>query len=186
MKRIGALVLILGTLALALSPDPGPREIMERREAELTARLDAGEVQIDAAELLDLMHDRSVRLRILDIRDEGAWNWFHLVDAERTRGNAILSWGADLDWDEIVVVVDQDGSESPTAWRLLQARDIGNSYVLSGGIEAWLDRFDGGIVPASALGDRHPAALPEVHHAFEYTARVKRLGKAPVLSGGCG
>jgi rhodanese-related sulfurtransferase len=186
MKRIAALVLLLGTLALALVPDPGPREILERRSAELTARLDAGEVQIQPVELLDLMHDRSVRLRIVDVRDEGAWNWFHLVDAERAAGDALLTWGTRLDWDEIVVIVDQDGSQAPDAWRLLQARDIHNSYLLDGGIDAWLAEFGGGIVAASALGDRHPAALPDVHQALEYEAKVKRVGKAPVLSGGCG
>jgi rhodanese-related sulfurtransferase len=186
MKRIGALALILGTLVLALVPDPGPEQIVQRRAAELTARLDAGEVQVAPIELLDLMHDRSVRLRIVDIRDEGAWNWFHLVDAERAAGDALLTWGADLDWDEIVVLVDQDGSKSPDAWRLLQARDMHNSYLLDGGIEAWLAEFGDGTVAASALGDRHPAALPDVRHALEYEARVKRVGKAPALSGGCG
>ena len=109
-----------------------------------------------------------------------------LVTAERVAGGALLTWGTELDWDEIVVIVDQDGSRAPDAWRLLQARDIYDSYLLDGGIDAWLAEFGGGIVAASALGDRHPAALPDVHQALEYEAKVKRVGKAPVLSGGCG
>lgn len=147
---------------------------------------DPGEVQIDPAELLDLMHDRTVRLRIVDIRTEAAWNWFHLVDAEHLYHSDLRSWGSDLDYDEIVIVVDQDGQASPEAWRILQAREIRSSYLLDGGIDAWMERFGQGLQPASALGDRHPAALPDAHHGFDYIGRVQRLGKAPVLSGGCG
>ena len=51
---------------------------------------------------------------------------------------------------------------------------------------AWLEAFDRGPEPAAALGNRHPAALPEIHGDLEFTSRVKRVGKAPVLSGGCG
>ena len=83
-------------------------------------------------------------------------------------------------------MVDQDGRRSPEAWRLLQAREIRSSYLLDGGIDAWMERFGQAFEPVSALGDRHPAALPDAHHGFDYIARVRRLGKAPVLSGGCG
>jgi rhodanese-related sulfurtransferase len=179
-------MLIVGTLILATLGDPGPEQILARRGAEFQGRLDRGEVQIDPAELLDLMHDRTVRLRVVDIRPEAAWNWFHLVDAEHLSGPALRTWGSGLDFDEIVIVIDQDGQSSPEAWRLLQAREISSSYLLDGGIDAWMERFGDGFQPASALGDRHPAALPDAHHGFEYSSRVKRLGKAPVLSGGCG
>ena len=154
------------------------------RNAELSARLDSGEVQIEPAELLTLMHDASVRLRIVDLRDEAAWNWMHLLDSER--GADLASWGTDLDFDEIVILVDQDGSSAPDAWRLLQARGMRNSYFLDGGIDAWLEEFDHGAVPAAALGRRHPASLPDLHDDLDYTSRVQRVGAAPVLSGGCG
>lgn len=186
MKTVAAVVLVGGTLVLAALGDPGPEQVLARRGAELQDRLDRGEVQIDPAELLDLMHDRTVRLRIVDIRPEAAWNWFHLVDAERLDHAALKSWGSNLDYDEIVIVVDQDGQGATEAWLMLQAREIRSSYLLDGGIDAWMERFGQDIQPASALGDRHPAALPDAHHGFDYIARVQRLGKAPVLSGGCG
>ena len=186
MKAVAATVLLGGTLFLATLGDPGPEQALARRGAELQTRLDRSEVQIDPAELLDLMHDRTVRLRIVDIRPEAAWNWFHLVDAEHLEPGDLESWGSDLDYDEIVIVVDQAGQDSPGAWRMLQAREIDSSYLLAGGIDAWMERFGHGIQPAAALGDRHPAALPDAHHGFDYIARVRRLGKAPVLSGGCG
>ncbi|RKZ11301.1 hypothetical protein DRQ53_03575 [bacterium] len=186
LKGLGAGVLVVGTLFLATLGDPGPEDVLQARGAEYQARLERGEVQIEAAELLDLMHDRTVRLRIVDLRNEGAWNWFHLVDAERVRPAQLRSWGEELDFDEITILVDQDGSQSPAAWQLLQARGIAASYLLDGGIDAWMELFGHDIQPASALGDRHPASLPDGHLDLQYTARVKRIGKAPVLSGGCG
>ena len=68
MKPVPAPVLVGGTLILAALGDPGPEQVLARRGAELQGRLDRGEVQVDPAELLDLMHDRTVRLRIVDIR----------------------------------------------------------------------------------------------------------------------
>jgi rhodanese-related sulfurtransferase len=184
IKLVGAAVLLGGTLVLMLLGDPGTSEMMRWKADHLQARLDAGEVQVEPAELLDLMHDRSVRLRIADLRDEAAWNYVHLVDAERLTDLEI--WGGDLDFDEIVILVDQDGTTAPDAWRHLQARNVGNSYLLAGGMDAWLALYDDSDAPAAALGDRHPAALPDLPDELEYEARVKRVTAAPVLGGGCG
>jgi rhodanese-related sulfurtransferase len=184
IKLLGAAILPAGTFALTLLGAPGTEPVLEWRGGEFRARLDAGEVQIEPAELLQLMHDRTVRLRIVDLRDEADWNWARLVDSERVVD--LASWGSGLDYDEIVVLVDEDGSTTPDAWQILQARGIQNSYLLDGGMAAWLEAFDHGPEPAAALGNRHPAALPEIHGDLEFTSRVKRVGRAPLLSGGCG
>lgn len=184
MKLLGAALLLGGTLALMLMGDPGPEDMMRWKAGELQARLDAGEVQVDPGELLALMHDRTVRLRIADLRDEAEWNYVHLVDAERLVDPA--TWGEDLDFDEIVILVDRDGSRSPEAWRQLQARHVEHSYFLDGGMDAWLALFGAGEQPGAALGDRHPAALPDADEDLRFVTRVKRVTAAPVLSGGCG
>lgn len=186
LKAVGAGALVLGSLVLATLGDPGTDPVLARRGEEFRSRLEQGEVQVSPAELLELMHDRSVRLRIVDLREEGAWNWFHLLDAERIGAAALPAWGAELDFDEIVILVDADGNTSPEAWKLLQARGIGNSYLLDGGIGAWMEQFGGAAEPRAALGDRHPASWPPARPDLEYTARVRRVGRAPVLSGGCG
>jgi rhodanese-related sulfurtransferase len=186
LKQLGAVALVGGTFVLALAGEPSTEEILARRGPELDARLAAHEVQIDPAELFDLMHDRTIRLRILDVRDEGGWNYVQLLDSEHLRPDAVADWGRSLDFDEIVVVIDGDGRRSPDTWKTLQAVGAANSYLLDGGMDAWLERFGPQVRPSAALGDRHPAAWPQSHHEFEYTARVKRVGKAPKLSGGCG
>lgn len=184
IKLLGAAILLAGTLVLTLLGDPGLEQVMQWQASETQARLEAGEVQVEPAELLALMHDRSVRLRIADLRDEAEWNWVHLVDSERVADPAI--WGDDLEFDEIVILVDLDGKQAPEAWRLLQARQIANSYLLAGGMKAWLDLFAPGEEPAAALGDRHPAALPDADEDLRYVTRVRRVTAAPVLAGGCG
>lgn len=186
LELLGATSLVVGTLLLAAIGDPGPDTLLRHQAPALQARLDQGEVQVDPAELLALMHDRSVRLRIVDLREEADWNWFHLLDSERVDAARLDAWGHDLEFDEIVILVDRDGASAPEAWQRLQARGIRNSYLLAGGTRAWLDRFGAGIRPAAALGDRHPASLPDAREDLDYTARVQRVGKAPAMSGGCG
>ena len=184
IKLLGAAVLLAGTVVLMLLGDPDTEDMMRWKADELQARLEAGEVQVDPGELLALMHDRTVRLRIADLREEAAWNFVHLVDSERLIDPE--TWGQDLDFDEIVILVDQDGSRSADVWRHLQARNIQHSYLLAGGMDAWLAQFGDGEEPAAALGDRHPAALPDADEELRFVTRVKRVTAAPVLSGGCG
>ena len=51
---------------------------------------------------------------------------------------------------------------------------------------AWLALFAPGEEPVAALGDRHPASLPDADEELRFVHRVKRITAAPVLAGGCG
>lgn len=195
LRIVGASALLGSTLVLAVLGDPTLDDQLRWRRDVLDRSLDARSVQIDPGELLELMHDNLVRLRIVDVRDEADFNAFHLVDAERVDCEALgTHWGRDLDLDEIVVLTGNDEARAESAWRMLTARGLANVYVLAGGLNRWMQLHGEGTVrprahfatastastdqasacfeeepflwsPPAALGDRHPASLPALDGA---------------------
>lgn len=216
-----ALVLFAGTLALV--GDPTLEDELAWRHDALEEILVSRTIHIDPAELLGLMHDDLVKLRIVDVRDEADYNLFHLADAERVDCDELTTtWGEDLARDVIVVVTSNDEARAEAAWRMLSARRVPNLYVLAGGLNQWVAIYARheprpataaasvaaaaatNLIPTdttqclsgepfawslpAALGDRHPASLPDPAHVPPRTfePKVKRVTTAPRPSGGCG
>lgn len=199
----GAVLLVGSTMVLALAGDPTLDDQLSWRQEELDAVLDARAVQIDPGELLELMHDNLVRLRIVDVRDEGDFNAFHLADAERVGCDDLRSrWGLALPSGTIVVIAGNDEARAEAAWRMLTARGVPNVYVLEGGLNLWVELYGLETVQprtryatasamssdraeacfqdepfrwavGAALGDRHPASLPALHAHPARTFEVK-------------
>jgi rhodanese-related sulfurtransferase len=168
-------------------------------------------VQIDPAELLGLMHNDYIDLRLIDVRDERDWNLFHLWGAERIPTEALVAQHErfmHLHSNAVIVLMGNDEAEATAAWQLLMATaNRPNAYILAGGINRWLNEYAGGKhgegpedrktdepdetlrYPLKwALGSRHPAALPDLHEAPDDDRIVKkvRLQKRVVRKGGCG
>ncbi|HKK70682.1 MAG TPA: rhodanese-like domain-containing protein [Candidatus Krumholzibacteria bacterium] len=222
-KFLAAAALIGTTMAMTLVGDPTLDDRLAWQHDQLEETLVSRDVHVHPGELLELMHDDLVRLRIVDVRDESDFNLFHLADAERVDCDALQStWGHDLVDDAIVVITGNDEARAESAWRMLRARGVRNVYVLAGGLNRWVELFSEPepqpheptasvasaaaalLLPvqtesclseepfawglSAALGDRHPASLPDAHRLepLDYQDKVKRTVKAPKLSGGCG
>jgi rhodanese-related sulfurtransferase len=201
--RLGALALLGTAAAVAVVglfvPDPAALRL--RREAE---RLIASrERHIEPAELLSMMHNNQVSLRVIDARTEAECNLFHLVDSalvERDRLGG--DWPKGLPSDAIKVVVSNDEARADVAAKDLMTRGVRNVYVLAGGLNRWLDtygprtarpvasagpdvlRYD---FPA-ALGASYPAAHPDILTTpqLAFTPKVKFDRPVIKVSGGCG
>jgi rhodanese-related sulfurtransferase len=175
---------------------------------ELEPRLTQRQVQIEPAELLELMHNDYLDLRLIDVRHERDWNLFHLWGAQRIPVEELAEHRntfAKLPTNGVIVLVSNDESKATEAWKLMMATaSRPNAYILAGGINRWLAEFspgqrrkdtaDPGTADetlrypfALALGSRHPAALPDPHRAAirPFTKRV-RLQKRLEKKGGCG
>jgi len=204
----GATLLLLAAATLAWYGQPTPAEKWEFLAPELEPRLTQRQVQIEPAELAQLMHNDYIDLAIIDVRSERDWNLFHLWGAERIPREALFSHRkrfANLPPNGVLVFVSNDEIAATEAWKLVMASAIQpNAYILSGGINRWLDEFLSR--PSAqrernddeadetlrhplkwALGSRHSASLPDAHHAGtpELVEKV-RLQKRVVKKGGCG
>lgn len=209
-KTLGAVALLLASGALALHGQPSLEKKWQYLAPKFEPRLLERQVQIDPAELLDLMNDDYIDLIVYDVRSEADWNLFHLMDSERvdlkdlpTQRQRLRS----LPSNGVVVLVSNDELKATEAWKRLMALAKPNAYILEGGLNHWLNIYGvpedetGGARKASlaqpdgtlrhhfklALGDRHAAARPDQHKVPHrtYTPKVK-LKQKIAKAGGCG
>lgn len=141
--KVLATVALLGfAFVMTLIGDPSLDEKLAWEHDAMEEILVARTVHVDPAELLGLMHDDLVKLRIVDVREEADYNLFHLADAERVDCDALqTTWGEDLAHDVIVVLTGNVEERAETAWRMLYARGLRNVYVLEGGLNAWVEAY---------------------------------------------
>jgi len=214
--KAGAVILLLAAFGLILVPQPGLSDRLVRLGPELDRTLSRREVQIDPAELVDLMHNNQVRLMLLDVRDEADFNLFHLLDAEhRGPGDLTTEFARSIDPEELVVVMSNDEVRATAVWKALRADGVRGAYILAGGINQWLDLYGGLADPPAlpvstaagttagmnretaeplryvfpaALGDRTEIAWPDPHHMHlpERTYTPKAKVLKPVTLAGGG
>lgn len=203
LELSGAVVLLLLAVGLALYaqvvPDPARPRLLHKAEQEIANR----QRHIEPAELLSLMRNNQVVLKMLDVRDESDFNLFHLVDAQRV-SSALLTddWIKSLAGDSIKVVMSNGERPANEVAKELLARGLGNVYILGGGINHWLETFGPGTAPRietdnpellcyafpSALGAHYAASNPDRWVVPEppFTPKVKLERKIVKVKGGCG
>lgn len=202
----GAGALVAGALAVLLIGQPTAAERWAAIQTEQAARLAAREVQIQAGEVLQIMHDPAIKLVMIDVRSETDYNLFHLEDAQHIPYEALAR--AVRDWrlepaNTVFLLMSNDEGQATRAWKLLASESLANVYILEGGINHWLSVFapqESGIRPVrfgsedqlrydfeAAVGSAYTAADPDPYRwELEYEPRLKLEIKRGPLGGGCG
>lgn len=187
-KTVGVTIAaVLGiSLALAWGPTSGLRaQALENKARRALAH---GDVQVSPAELATLMHNRQVNLAIFDLRDEAAFNRFHLIDAKRPSSLPEIRALPDK---TVKMLIADDENGATGAYQTLAALGTKQVYILAGGIRAWLALFapaDTGAVLAQALGAHHPASFPDLEHVQlpKFQPKVQQGAGPKKGPGGCG
>jgi hypothetical protein len=201
-------VLALGVVVLFIG-QPTTAAKYERMAATRDAQLANREVQIDPLELLTLLHDPKVNIQMLDVRSEGDFNRFHLLDAQHVPPEQIPAVLADLHaapFNTVFVVMSNDETAATAVWQTLVAENLPNVYILGGGINQWLATFgdetflaEHALLPNAAddtlryafplaLGARLAPANPnyDLFKGMAFTPKVKLSGPRGAKTGGCG
>jgi len=206
-RYVGAAVFVVLGLVAVLIGQPGWEQKWDRISVEKEAALANREVQIDPGEMLELMNNNKVKLVILDVRPESEYNLFHLawsqqVDPSNEAIQALVSELKDNPAKTAVVTVSNGEAEATQAWKVLVAEGVPNVYILSGGLNGWLDIFAGPdirpvtypvadnesrFVFASAIGSAYSASYPDIEaYELDYTPKVELAAKTGPEAGGCG
>lgn len=204
--RYGAAAGLVGVAAVVMfigQPTPADRwaRIAPEKEAQLAERA----VQIEPGEALDLMHDPSVFLEMIDVRGETDYNFFHIIDSVHVPLDDLETAVPELlarPDNTVFVVTSNDEAAATDAWKLLNANGVPNVYILGGGVNEWIATFDveqsaqyNGSAPddalkydfTAALGSRYPAAEPDPHEfELEYEPKVQLQIKRGPIGSGCG
>jgi rhodanese-related sulfurtransferase len=207
-RYYGAGVLVILAVAVAIIGQPTTADRWNNLESVRSEDLKNREVYIHPGELLDTFHDHKLNLVMIDVRSEADYNLFHLLDAEHISPEEItdsIDEYIALPANTVIVVMSNDEFTSTEVWKTLTAEAVPNVYILSGGINNWLDTFStpveegvcGDIIQAgeeelhyefnAALGSNCPAAYPDHdEYHIEYEKKIELdLKRAPV-GGGCG
>ncbi|MCB2224781.1 MAG: YeeE/YedE family protein [Actinobacteria bacterium] len=201
-RYVGAGILVVLAVAVFFIGQPTNDDRWDRIAGEMETVLADREVQIHPGELLDLIHDNAIKVVILDCRDEGDFNLFHIWDARRVDCHDAIDVSATLHNEPdntVIVTVSNDEGRATRLWKVLVADSVRNVYILEGGINHWIAVFDPEAVPAAggddelryafsaALGSSWPAADPDPEEfELEYTEKVViEVAQAPA-GGGCG
>ncbi len=202
----GALVLV--AVAVIFIGQPTTEDRWADIAAEKNAALGERAVQIHPGELLELTHDTTLNVVMLDVRDEVDFNLFHILDARHVPQDDIAALIPELHFEpaNTVFVVMSNGETAATdAWKLLVAESVPNVYMLEGGINNWIATFGDKDLTATfltghaedelcyvfdnAMGSRTPVAEPDPHDSgleLVYEKKVQLEIKRAPTSGGCG
>jgi len=203
-RYIGAVAFILFAVLVFVIGQPTIDDKWDRIASERQPLLDERQVQIHPGELLNLIHDDTHNLVMVDVRDEADYNIFHIQDARRVEMENLHMTALELQNlpdNTVIVTMCNNEVRSTQAWKYLVAEKTPNVYILQGGINYWLDIFERGDLATkpnrvgedmehgfdAALGSNQSAAEPDLHalDRLEYTPKVK-LAKKVKRQGGCG
>jgi rhodanese-related sulfurtransferase len=196
-------VLAVGAIVIGQPTNADKWEMLSAEKEPLLVKERA--YQIHPGELLGLMHNDQVILHMLDLRGESDYNLFHLKGAVHTPVDVLVDMIPDFllaPANSVYVLMSNDEALATEAWKMMEAENVTNVYILEGGINYWLDVFaeEGGQVElvlggddtlrhefTTALGERYPIASPEPHEfELEFVPKVKLELKKGPAGGGCG
>jgi len=134
-QRLAAVALVLGAIALLGSPSPGGAVTLNTEE--LAAIVESEVDHVTADELADWITQGRTDYRLLDIRDAESYAEYHIPTAEPVTIRELNDYP--LFRNEKIVLYSDAGIHSAQAWFLLRARGFEGSYILLGGLLAWMD-----------------------------------------------
>ena len=146
IKMIGAFSLVFISLITLAIGQPSIADRWERIKAQEVLKIQKREVYIHAGELLEIMNDAMLYKNILDVRSETDYNLFHLENAKRidVKNMDLKKYAQKLrsqPANTVVVLVSNNEKNSTKAYKMFRALGVVNIYILSKGINGWLDTF---------------------------------------------
>lgn len=154
VRFAGAMSLVAFAIAVLLIGDPTLQDKWDRVAAAKAPVVANREVQISPGELLTMQADSSLRVILADVRPENEFNLFHIKDSKSMPLDALPAAIPNLIAQEalntVYVVTSNDEETATEAWKMLTAESVPNAYILEGGVNQWIQTFDGekeGIEP---------------------------------------
>ncbi|MBN2798287.1 MAG: YeeE/YedE family protein [Deltaproteobacteria bacterium] len=198
-------LILLALVSIGLGA-PTVEDRINLQSTELDATLAAREVQMDPGEVLKLMSEFKVPVRIVDVRSPSDYNMFHLKDAEplppvEEQG----AWLMGMRAKSVVILIGNDEDAATHAWKELMVQKAGKPlftpYILAGGMNGWVEAYGHhttGLIHQEAgedqfhyrfkapVGSNVDLARPDLHHApeREYVPKFKQAKSGG--GGGCG
>jgi rhodanese-related sulfurtransferase len=173
---LALLAAIVGVPTAPATVASAPKVAGERVESFVTRT-------VDALQLAAWIREGARDLRVLDLRGDSAFELHHVPSAERAdfaRLETLAAHG-----DVTLVVYSDDDVRDAQAWASLAARGHRRTYVLDGGMEAWMDEvmdpvLHGDSADYVAALSRYFGGTPRAHERGRERKRREEPASAPV------
>lgn len=171
---------------------PSPEQKWDRVGAQYQRALDEREVFVHPLEWVKTWNDSAIKLVTLDLRDQAAFDAFHLEGARHVTFEQLAEQPFVLELNQlpsqgVVILVADDEAAAVKAWKRLKVEGITNLYVLEHGLSTWEATFAHLELPgAHHLELSHPPAKAlEAFPQDAWKAKIK-LKTARRAGGLCG
>jgi rhodanese-related sulfurtransferase len=177
-RALAATAAVLGLLAAV----PGARTV---DTAAVADEIERGSGHVTAVELATWIRERRAGLRVLDLRDELAYEAYHVPSAERATPAEVARLRPRA--GEALVLYGDGGARAAQAWALLRAAGVRDVYFLRGGLLDWTEDVMNPIVGADSASARVAAlsryfgGVPRDGASAAPAADVSRDAAAAVL-----
>jgi len=146
IKTAAAAVLLLLALVAAFKGQPTVEDRWYWMAQENEPLLAAREIYVDPAEIVELKKNINVFVDIIDLRSEAEYNLFHLSESRHVPQVTATSQAFVRTLlaasDNTVVFLLSNGEKIATeVWKQLKVQGVLNLYILSGGINGWLEAY---------------------------------------------
>jgi rhodanese-related sulfurtransferase len=145
-RRLGALAIALGAVAVFAQPQRGPFVKLDTQQLAMIVEQEVDHVT--PAELAAWIVEGRSDYRLLDLRGPAEYAEYHIPTAENVTLPALEDYP--LLPSEKIVIYSQGGIHAAQAWLLMQARGFRGSYTLLGGLDGWIDEVLYPALPAEA------------------------------------
>jgi len=176
-RKLGAVALALGAVALFAQPHRGPFVKLDGRE--LASIVEQEVDHVTAPELAAWIVEGRADYRLLDLRPAEQYAAYHIPTAE----NVPLTGLADypLLRNEKIVLYSEGGIHAAQAWMLLRAQGYEAVYFVLGGFDAWRDEVLFPTLPVDADAKAR-ARFERAAQVARFFGGEGRIGVAPDAS----
>jgi rhodanese-related sulfurtransferase len=133
-RALAASAIVLAVLAAIVGVPTAPAHVARAAGAGADSFVTR---TVDALQLAAWIREGARELRVLDLRGDSAYESHHIPSAERTDFAGLDTLASHR--AATLVVYSDDDVRDAQAWANLAARGHRGAYVLSGGMEAWMD-----------------------------------------------
>jgi len=205
----GALVLV--ALVIMINGQPSEETRWNMLSTAEHEKFEKRDVYIHPGELLEILNDFQLKVRLIDLRNESDFNTFHIERAENVAPVDVKKFEYVREMlrepgNTIFVLTSNDETDTAGVYKYLKTKGIGNLYILEGGVNNWLKLFPPDKEQATVAGEiasgklnylfrRAYGASLDISNPWtgysklvpgkDYVKKVKVQKKA-VRTGGCG
>ena len=154
LKQIGVIIALTLGFILAFSPVEN-KPVSGTDFTILAESINNRKDHITAEQLGQLIIDKDPGFQIIDIRDQSDYLNFHIESAINIPLQTLFSKEnlEFIDPEKLVVLYSNGGTHAAQAWVLLQQMGYGNTTVLLGGLNYWVDVYSNPTPPEGVYAD---------------------------------